>query len=723
MRTRLLVTAALATTSLFLSATAQRPGSETTNVFTPEMKFFDHPDPRIAEYEQAQRSGTPVRQIGAVELSPDGKKLAWLVASEPTAAGGGRNGRGRSGMQLHISEALAPNPTEPTITAGEGCSSSAPRWSPDGQTLAFVATCADGQPQLWLRAADGAVKQLTHIKGTLTSPTWAPDGSSIAFLYVENATRSAGALAAMKPPAGIVGQDGVEIQWVAAANIKTGYVRPLSDTNLHAYEFDWAPDSRHIIYVAANPPGENTWWVAKMYIADLPLKSATCANADASRVCITLKGINGPQDEQSVAGTDHMILDPVTAGGSLHGLQIAVPRYSPDGKNIAFIGGLMSDQGSTGGDIYLMGADGSGLQNLTPGRKDTPVYVAWADPDHILFSAYQSGKTHLGVLGTNKTEILQLWTAQQSVASGRAAASFSLSTEAKRVVFVSAGPEQAPEVYVGTTHGANAVTHLNTNATKPATKTLSMEWDNEGYHVQGWLTLPENYDPAKKYPMIVSVHGGPSSQVGPSFGGAGAGLYAHLGYFYFTANPRGSFGQGEAFVQANRKDFGYGDLRDILTGVDTVEKQYSVDDHRLGLTGWSYGGFMSMFAITQTHRFRAAVAGAGISNWQSYYGENSIDQWMVPFFGASVYDAPEAYAKSSAINFIKNVETPELILVGDRDGECPAPQSYEMWHALKALGKKTELVVYPNEGHGFSNPLHSQDRTARTIAWFEDNMK
>lgn len=694
MRTRLFATAALAATSLFLSATAQRPGSETTNVFTPEMKFFDHPDPRIAEYEQAQRSGTPVRQIGAVELSPDGKKLAWLVASEPTAAGGGRNGRGRSGMQLHISEALAPNPTEPTITAGEGCSSSAPRWSPDGQTLAFVATCADGQPQLWLRAADGAVKQLTHIKGTLTSPTWAPDGSSIAFLYVENATRSAGALAAMKPPAGIVGQDGVEIQWVAAADAHTGNLSILTPKTLHAYEYDWAPDAKHIAFIASTPPGENTWWIAQMY-------TAPTGQPDAAK----------------------SILNPVTVGGSLHGLQIAVPRYSPDGKNIAFIGGLMSDQGSTGGDIYLMGADGSGLQNLTPGRKDTPVYVAWADPDHILFSAYQSGKTHLGVLGTNKTEILQLWTAQQSVASGRAAASFSLSTEAKRVAFVSAGPEQAPEVYVGTTHGANAVTHLNTNATKPATKTLSMEWDNEGYHVQGWLTLPENYDPAKKYPMIVSVHGGPSSQVGPSFGGAGAGLYAHLGYFYFTANPRGSFGQGEAFVQANRKDFGYGDLRDILKGVDTVEKQYSVDDHRLGLTGWSYGGFMSMFAITQTHRFRAAVAGAGISNWQSYYGENSIDQWMVPFFGASVYDAPEAYAKSSAINFIKNVETPELILVGDRDGECPAPQSYEMWHALKALGKKTELVVYPNEGHGFSNPLHSQDRTARTIAWFEDNMK
>ena len=113
---------------------------------------------------------------------------------------------------------------------------------------------------------------------------------------------------------------------------------------------------------------------------------------------------------------------------------------------------------------------------------------------------------------------------------------------------------------------------------------------------------------------------------------------------------------------------------------------------------------MTMFAVTQTHRFRAAVAGAGISDWQSYYGENSIDQWMVPFFGATVYDDPAVYAKSSAINFIKNVKTPTLVIVGDRDGECPAPQSFEFWHALRDLGVKTQLVVYPNEGHGFRNP-------------------
>ena len=146
--------------------------------------------------------------------------------------------------------------------------------------------------------------------------------------------------------------------------------------------------------------------------------------------------------------------------------------------------------------------------------------------------------------------------------------------------------------------------------------------------------------------------------------------------------------------------------------------KYPIDPQRVGITGWSYGGFMTMFAVTQTNRFKAAVAGAGISNWQSYYGENSIDQWMIPYFGASVYDDPAVYAKSSAINFIKQAQTPTLVVVGDRDGECPAPQSYEFWHALRDEHVPTQLVVYPNEGHGFVNPDHRRDVMDRAVEWF-----
>jgi len=230
-----------------------------------------------------------------------------------------------------------------------------------------------------------------------------------------------------------------------------------------------------------------------------------------------------------------------------------------------------------------------------------------------------------------------------------------------------------------------------------------------------------DYNPAKKYPLIVEVHGGPAAAVLPSWT-AGTMLspsaFSALGYFVLRPNPRGSFGEGEAFTQANRKDFGYGDLRDILAGVSRVEAKYPVDPNRVGIMGWSYGGFMSMFAPTQTQRFKASVAGAGISDWLSYYGENSIDEWMIPFFGASVYKDPAVYAKSSAINFITRAHTPTLVLVGDRDGECPAPQSYEYWHALRDLGVPTELVVYPNEGHGFVNPEHRRDVMVRTAEWF-----
>jgi dipeptidyl aminopeptidase/acylaminoacyl peptidase len=147
-----------------------------------------------------------------------------------------------------------------------------------------------------------------------------------------------------------------------------------------------------------------------------------------------------------------------------------------------------------------------------------------------------------------------------------------------------------------------------------------------------------------------------------------------------------------------------------------------VDGARMGLLGWSYGGFMTMWMVTQTTRFRAAVAGAGIANWQSYWGENEIGEWMVPYFGASVYDDPKVYARSSPIEFIKQVKTPTLVLVGENDGECPAPQSYEFWRGLKAQGVESRLVVYAGEGHAFRKPADRRDRLLRTLRWFDGHL-
>jgi dipeptidyl aminopeptidase/acylaminoacyl peptidase len=225
--------------------------------------------------------------------------------------------------------------------------------------------------------------------------------------------------------------------------------------------------------------------------------------------------------------------------------------------------------------------------------------------------------------------------------------------------------------------------------------------------------------------MVVVVHGGPAVIEHAGWPGAFFNIYelSARGYFVLLPNPRGSYGQGEKFTAANIKDFGYGDFQDILKGVDEVVKTLPVDNDRVGITGWSYGGYMTMWAVTQTHRFRAAVAGAGLANYQSYYGQNDIDEWMPPYFGANVYDDPAIYAKSSPITFIKNVKTPTLVLVGQYDGECPMPQSREFWHALKTLGVETQLVIYPGEGHEFLQAEHRRDVIERLTSWFDHYLK
>jgi dipeptidyl aminopeptidase/acylaminoacyl peptidase len=637
---------------------------------------------------------TQLAQPGGVALSPDGKLVAWTL----------RNGRNTT---LHLSDVSNPDPArEQLITVGSAteCSSQSPFWSPDSQTLAFLSDCAadKAKPEqqqvfLWSKAT-GKAKQLTHLTGNLQQPAFSPDGKAIAFLFVENATRSAGALDAMKPWAGVIGEDGVEIQRVYGVTIASGKGEWMSPPDLHVYEFAYNPAKPELTYIAANPPGENTWWIAKLYTQ-------------------SLFALKPPKPT--------VVLDPTTVPGPLHGLQIAVPRFSPDGKTIAFIGGLMSDQGSTGGDVWVIPTTGGTPTDITPNIDGTPSFFVWLGNDRIGIAEDRRGHILLPDYDVAKRAYIDgssLDLGEISISGGPIKDSISISNPFKSFAFVQSSYNLAPEVWVfaatSTGIAPRQITHLNADAPKNTHKVESIEWTSDQFNVQGWLTYPKNYDPAKKYPMIVSVHGGPSASAGPprTFS------WSDLGYFEFSPNPRGSFGQGEAFVQANRKDFGYGDLRDILAGIDAIEKKVSVDDHRLGLTGWSYGGFMTMFGVTQTHRFRAAVAGAGISDWLSYYGENSIDQWMTPFFGASVYDDPAVYAKSSAITFIKNVTTPTLVIVGDRDGECPAPQSFEFWHALRAEGVKTQLVIYPNEGHGFRNPDHIKDRAEREAKWFAENM-
>jgi len=683
------------------------------------------PAPASVGLDQTLSSQRRAQSIGQVAASPDGKRIAWLdrgvILVTPLD---------NLGNSQRITAAASPDGS---------CTESDLAWSPDSAALAFLSDCADlgGQSDLYLSHLDGnPPRRLSDLHGDVNASAFSPDGKRIAFLYVEGATRPAGALAAMDAPSGVIGEDHIEVQRVAA--IAADAPQPSAPTsvtpaNLHVYEFDWSPDSTTLAYVAADPPGENNWWVAKLY--------TQTAAADSK---------------------PSVVLAPSDVSGPLHGLQIAQPRWSPDGKAIAFIGGLMSDQGVTGGDIWVIDAKGDATEdatgsqprNLTSGRPASSQWIAWGDDEHIFTCELADGVNRLVRFR------LQGDRTSASVATSFAAPVFSypgtvgtgnfdhnLAVTADRSLFVfqASSFNQPPEIYavgpaaaalaparpaasalapnpVASSSGLTQLSHLNDGLLPTWGDSASLTWTNDNFHIQGWLLLPAHYDPSKKYPLIVEVHGGPAADVASRWNGGGGGFsatgYSALGYFVLMPNPRGSYGQGEAFTQANRKDFGYGDLRDILAGVDTVLAKYPVDPNRVGITGWSYGGFMTMFAVTQTHRFRAAVAGAGISDWLSYYGENSIDQWMIPYFGASVYDDPQVYAKSSAISFIKNVTTPTLTVVGDRDGECPAPQSFEFWHALHDLHVPAQLVVYPNEGHGFSDPAHRHDVQQRAVEWF-----
>ena len=656
--------------------------------------------PERAAIEEMLKGLNRGHSIGQVAISPDGKRLAWIEGT-------------KEGAEIRVAPLDELAKYERVTAAAkpdQNCHEGQIAWAPDAKSLVFFSDCAKpGQSDLYLARQGSPARRIIELKGYVEAPAFSPDGTRVAFLYVEGATRPAGALAAMKPPSGVIGEGGAEIERVAIVRVdaaKPETTEWATPANLHVYEFDWRPDGQGLAYVAADPPGENNWWVAKLYA-------------------------------QQLNGEPRAILVPAEIPGPLHGLQIAVPRWSPDGKQIAFIGGLMSDQGVTGGDVWVVSASGGQPVNLTPQRPTSPVWIEWDGNRSLYVSELDGSNSCLIRLllhdGSNLSmnSVSAIFHIPASIGDGRMEMSLSATAGHSYFVFIASSFDTAPEIYIAeaiqppSIHSADRapfvqLSHFNDGVMPAWGKSVSLTWKSDKFNVQGWLTLPKDYDPAKKYPLIVVAHGGPASAVVARWntGALSAAAFSALGYFVLMPNPRGSFGQGEEFTQANRKDFGYGDLRDILAGVDAVEAAYSVDPNRIGLAGWSYGGFMAMFAVTHTQRFKAAVAGAGISNWLSYYGENSIDQWMTPYFGAPVYDDPAVYAKSSAINFIKNVTTPTLVVVGERDGECPAPQSYEFWHALHARHVPTQLVVYPNEGHMFADPAHLRDMMERTADWF-----
>ncbi len=638
---------------------------------------------------QEKISGAPTKRISEsikfneVTISPNGKLIAYVGRTKAQLKEDRIHFMDLDGNLIHSKNDETDRLAGSKIQPGSQRSLA---WSPDSKMVAFLAAGSDGAQAVYLISSiDHSVKKIIPLKGFAEKLQWSPDGTQLAMLFTENALRAAGPTEAAARETGII-EETAYVHRITVLNMASRQLRQVSPPDQYVHEFIWSPDGKSFAAISAPPPGDNNW-----YASDLNKVNAA-------------------------SGEITKLLSP--------GMQIGVPRWSPDGKQLAFIGGLMSDEPIPTGDLYVIPATGGQPKNLTGTQSISATSIRWEpDSQNILVHAIDSGSTTVATINSLTGQYNRIWHEPAQLAAN-SLEKISVASDGQTSALVKHSFYDAPEIWTGPIGKWRPATALNTLVAKNVGRAKSIRWKSDSLVIQGWLVYPQSYDSTRSYPMIVSVHGGPAYVAMPRWEDPNSllSLLSASGYFVFLPNFRGSSGCGESFTRANVKDLGYGDLRDILNGVDHIVAQYRVDSKRVGIIGWSYGGFMTMWAVTQTNRFRAAVAGAGIANWQSYFGQNGITRWCEPYFGGSVLDIPEIYAKSSPINYIRQVKTPTLIAVGERDLECPPPQSYEFWRGLQHFGVKTKLIIYPDAGHAL-RPDQQQDYFRQSVAWFKEMMK
>lgn len=609
----------------------------------------------------------PMHEYGGLALSADGTRTATVESDAEANAPAMTHGH-------IVLRSTATGAVLETIDPCAACSYSNLTFAPDGQ-LVFLAR--EGGATRLMEAAGKGTRTLATVDGIAETPRFSPDGQRIALLVTLGARKERGATQAGVRQVGEIGEQNDE-QRIAIVPAAGGNVTPVSPADRYIYEYDWTPDGRGFVATSALGNGDNNWWVAELDAID----AATGA----------VRRIAAPP------------------------MQMNMPKVSPDGRSVAFIGGLMSDFGSIGGDVYAVPVAGGTPRDITPDYRGSFTSLIWGSAG-LTGSALVGDRMAIVPLDPARGPAAPAWSAPLNIGAGDAR--FARSADGATVAMVAQDFEHAPAIFAGPTAAPHPITHDN-DGWVPLVSARSLTWQSGPFTVQGWLLAPRGAPAGGKAPMVTSVHGGPAAANQPNFiwEGANADLI-RAGYYIFLPNPRGSYGQGEAFTQANKRDFGGGDLKDILAGIDAAERAAPIDDARLGLMGGSYGGFMAMWANTQTNRFKAIVSGAGLSDWISYYGTNGIDQWMIPYFGKSVYDDFDAYWRVSAIRTIRQAKTPTFIYVGERDIEVPPTQSVEYWHALQEMHVPTSLVIYPGEGHGVRDPEHRIDVRRRTVAWFD----
>ena len=632
-----------------------------------------------------------VRQVRDVDVSPDGKRVVFVVRRAVT-----EDDKSAYVSQLHLANSDGGDPVQ--LTHGEH-TSDAPRWSPDGRTIGFLSDRM-GKRQVWLLPANGGeARRLTEAPGGVTSFRWSPSGKQIAFTAIDPTTAAEEKAARQKDDAWVV-DDGIKMSrlYVIAVD-RPGPTRLLtrgaySVGSISGVDrrggYDWAPDGATIVFSHTRTPRPDDWPTADLSLVDVASgKVKSLAQTKAAEFS---------------------------------------PFFSPDGKWIAYVASGTPPSWAGDGTVQIVSVAGGSPRRLAPTFDDFGRYselLGWsADGKRLYFTEGRGTSVRLEVLPLEGNPEM-LSTGEGTLGNVR------LNATRTAFGFSAETASKPPEAYVSPAArwGPVAISRANRKfADVPLGRTEVERWKSpDGLEIEGLLTYPVGYAKGKRYPLLLVIHGGPMGAFTQQFV-AGAGPYpvaafAARGYLVLRANPRGSSGYGRKFRHANYGDWGKGDFRDLMAGVDHLIGRGLADPNRLGVMGWSYGGYMTAWTVTQTKRFKAASVGAGVTDLVSFTGTADIPGFLPDYFGAEPWDKPEVYRAHSPLFQAKGVTTPTLIQHGERDERVPLSQGQEFYNALKRQGCVTRMVTYPRTPHGIQEPKLLRDCMERNLEWFDKYLK
>jgi dipeptidyl aminopeptidase/acylaminoacyl peptidase len=606
-----------------------------------------------------------LRAISDLQYSPDGKRLAFVVM-EPA------KGQGRK-RHIWIHEAGEDGSRQFTYSEK---SESGPRWSPDGKTLAFLSDRGEAQQIYLMRADGGEGVALTKGKNGVRGFEWAPDGTRIAYIAPDAKSDAEEKKEKERDDAHVADKDDKRGRlWIV--NVASGETKALTKPSWDVRQIVWMHNGTQLVMEATEHP-ESDQFTQKIY------------------------GV------LAVSGEIKLLLAPRGPFGEI--------KVSTAGNTISFVGSR--EDGPDPHDLLLLPVNGFEPRNLTGASLDLPVEAYEWEKDGTVVMVVADGFKSKFIQFDAKAAKQEL--AASPVPTGAIAVSSS-----GEIAYVAQTGTTPPEVWTWNSSGgaaAKQVSHVNDawKQFKLAPPEYYKYKSFDGTQIEAALLRPIGGPDASattKLPLIALIHGGPTGRWGDAIEPWGQ-LLAARGYAVFYPNIRGSVGYGQKFVETNKADWGGGDFKDVMAGVHDLVTRGIADPNRLGIGGWSYGGYMAEWAITQTNEFKVAVSGAGMANLISEFGMEDHpagDEW---FFGTP-WESPDKFLNSSPFVHFKDAKTPTLILQGDADTIDPLGQSQELYRGLKRYGVETELVVYPREPHGFHEEKHLLDRLNRILAWYD----